>query len=147
MAKALGRRMRVLRDGEQIAALRTKSFTVNREPVDVTGDDDDGWRHLLAEPGTRSVDISFAGVTEDDALIAAMLSGGTATFEDIVLQLATGAELHADFFFTGLNQTGEYNQALMFEGQMLSSGPVDLLLPLQVNGGNLLVNGQPLLVS
>ena len=111
-----------------IKALRSKNPTISREPVDVTTDDDDGWRVLLPVPGQRQVDLSFAGVTEDETLLAAILSS-TPAFESIRIVLPTGGVLAGDFFFNNLSQTGEYNAAVTFEGEMQSSGEVTYTPP------------------
>lgn len=125
MPRASGRKLVVRRvvGGAlvRIAAIRTKNPTIAREPIDVTSDDDDGFRTLLAEPGQRQIDLSFSGVTEDDVLLEAA-AAGTPAFERLNLLFPSGATIEGDFFFNNLSVTGEYNQSVTFEGEMQSSG-------------------------
>lgn len=111
-----------------IKDLRSKNPTISREPVDVTTDDDDGWRVLLPVAGQRQVDLSFAGVTSDETLLAAILSG-TPVLESIRIVFPTGGVLAGDFFFNNLSLTGEYKEAVTFEGEMQSSGEVTYTPP------------------
>ena len=125
MPRASGRKLVVRRvvGGAlvKIAAIRTKNPTIAREPIDVTSDDDDGFRTLLAEPGQKQIDLSFSGVTEDDVLLEAA-AAGTPAFERLNLRFPSGATIEGDFFFNNLSITGEYNQSVTFEGEMQSSG-------------------------
>ena len=127
MARASGRQLLVQRNigspptPTTIAAIRTKNPTIAREPVDVTADDDNGWRVLLDVPGQQQIDLSFSGITENDELIAAIFAG-SASFEDIIIVLPSGATVQGNFFFNNLSLTGEYNNAVTFEGEMQSSG-------------------------
>lgn len=111
-----------------IKVLRTKNPTISREPIDVTGDDDLGWRTLLGEPGQKQIDLSFSGVTQDETLLAAIMSAAD-VFEEIRITLPTGGVLQGSFFFNNLSQTGEYNTAVTFEGEMQSSGEVTYTPP------------------
>ncbi len=111
-----------------IKGVRTKNPTVTREPIDVTTDDDAGWRTLLAEPGQRQIDLSFSGITEDETLIAAIMSGAS-VFETIRIIFPTGGRFEGDFFFNNLSLTGEYNNAVTFEGEMQSSGEITYTPP------------------
>ena len=129
MARYIGRDMTVWRNAssstpEKIAAIRTKSGTINREPIDVTTDDDAGWRTLLTEPGQKQVDLSFSGLTEDEVLIAAIMAEEPLGFDDVELRLASGGTLSGDFFFVSLSFSGEYNGAVTFDGELQSSGEI-----------------------
>lgn len=124
MARASGRDLIVKKDDTTIAAIREKTVAIGAEPVDITTDDDAGWRTLLAEPGQRQIDISFSGVTTDDLLLAAIMAGTPFALEDIEVEFPSGATLAGDFFMTSLSQTGTYNEATTFEGELQSSGAV-----------------------
>ena len=101
-----------------IKGVRTKNPTVTREPIDVTTDDDAGWRTLLAEPGQRQIDLSFSGITEDETLIAAIMSGASVV-ETIRIIVPTGGSFEGDFFFN----------AVTFEGELQSSGEITYTPP------------------
>jgi TP901-1 family phage major tail protein len=50
-----------------LAGLRTTTWTINGEDVDVTTKDDNGWQQRLAGAGVRSLSISAGGVFQDTA--------------------------------------------------------------------------------
>lgn len=123
MAAAIGRKLIVKRDGQVIAGLRSRTMTLNGEPVDVTSDDDSGAQTLLPEAGQVSFNISFSGVMKDDTLLEAhQAMGAAAVFEDLEIEFPSGATLTGSFFFSSLTVTGEYNDAITIEGEFQSSG-------------------------
>lgn len=123
MAAAIGRKLIVKRDGQVIAGLRSRTMTLNGEPVDVTSDDDSGAQTLLPEAGQVSFNISFSGVMKDDTLLEAhQAMGAAAVFEDLEIEFPSGATLTGSFFFASLTVTGEYNDAITIEGEFQSSG-------------------------
>lgn len=50
-----------------IAGLRTTTWTVNGEDVDVTTKDDNGWQQRLSGAGVRSLSVSASGIFQDSA--------------------------------------------------------------------------------
>src|SRR5690554_5434687 len=123
MAAAAGRKLIIRRDGTPIAALRSRTITLNGEPIDVTSDDDNGAQTLLPEAGQVSFNISFSGVMKDSDLIASHQAlGAQAQFEDLEIEFPDGATISGDFFFASLTITGEYNDAITVEGEFQSSG-------------------------
>lgn len=123
-----GRRFYLTIDGTRIAAVRTKGATLNREPIDTTTDDDDGWRELLGEPGRRSVDCNVAGVytTANAEALLAEWEGNLNT--DISIELPDGREASAaeGFFLGNLEFGGEETGPATFTAQLQSSGEVTL---------------------
>ena len=71
-----GRRLR-LRTGTAantaIAEATSTSFTINREPINVTTKGNNGVQQLLAEHGTHAIEVSMEGILVDDTLL--MLAG------------------------------------------------------------------------
>ena len=55
---------------QAIAGAKEKDLTLNGAPIDISSDDDIGWRTLLSVPGQKQVDIKISGVTKDRNLIA-----------------------------------------------------------------------------
>jgi TP901-1 family phage major tail protein len=51
-----------------IAGLRTNTWTVNGEDVDVTTKDDNGWQQRLSGAGVRSIAIAATGIFQDSAV-------------------------------------------------------------------------------
>ncbi len=113
-----------------LVGIRTRGFTINAEPVDVTNDDDSGWRTLLAEPGLRSMEVPVAGISSDEILIAAIMEGATYALSAVVINLASGVgettpgTLAGDFFLSSLEQTGEHDGAVEFTATLMSSGAI-----------------------
>jgi predicted secreted protein len=114
-----------------IAAVRTKSATRAREPVDVTNDDDLGNRTLLPEPGLRSVDVQVEGVATaaNYNWMFAAWNGNLLT--DIFIQNADGStEEAADgFFLSSLEHSGESAGDVAFTAQFMSSGAITYTPP------------------
>lgn len=122
-AGALGRTLLLKKASIVIASLKSKSFTVNNEPVDVTTDDDGGYRCNLAESGVASIDISFDGVETDGILRGLMLTGGTAQqYSDFTLTWDNGDVLASDFNFTTYEETASTAEGITFSGSLQSSG-------------------------
>ena len=51
-----------------IAGLRTNTWTVNGEDVDVTTKDDNGWQQRLSGAGVRSINVAATGIFQDSAI-------------------------------------------------------------------------------
>lgn len=51
--------------------VKEKSFTLNNTPVDITSDDDDGWKKALDDvSASRDWSLKVGGVLKDDDLLA-----------------------------------------------------------------------------
>jgi len=122
MPANVGRNLKIKRGGTVIAAVRNKSLSMAGEPIDITSDDDSGFRTLLAEAGQRSIDMSVEGVTKDSVLRIAMLSGSSLLLTDITVEWPNGDGLSGDFFLNSLEESGAYNDAVTFSGSLQSSG-------------------------
>lgn len=121
MASQIGRKLVVKRGGNIVAGVRTKSVTINNEAVDITTDDDSGYRTLLEEPGQKQIDMSVEGLTKDDALIEKAASG-TSLIEEYTIELPSGATIVGDFRFNNLEIGAEYNEAITFTSEVQSTG-------------------------
>lgn len=122
MPANIGRELLVKRGSTVIAGVRTKTVTFNGEPVDVTSDDDSGFRKLLAEVGQKSIDMSVEGVTKDNDLRSAALSGTSLLLTDVNIEWPNGDTLSGDFFMNSVEETGAYNDAITFTSSFQSSG-------------------------
>jgi TP901-1 family phage major tail protein len=124
MAEILGRNMVLSKDSTAIAGVRTRSFTINNSPVDITSDDSSGWREFLTEPGDKNVEISVSGVATDDTLLTTAMSASDISG---AFSLAwDGNTLSGTFVVASFAQTGEYNGAVTFEATLQSAGAVTL---------------------
>lgn len=122
MAANVGRNLLLKTGSTAIAGIRTKGVAVNGEPIDVTSDDDSGYRTLLAEAGQMSLDISFDGVTKDNELRQAMLADATLTLAGVSIEYPNGDTITGTFLLASLEETGTYNDAVTFSGTLQSSG-------------------------
>ena len=123
-----GRLLKIKDAGVAIAGLRTKSFSIANEPIDVTTDDDSGIRKLLEtiaggtlEVASKAIDVSFDGITKNDDLIKAAAQG-TALVKAYVIVMPSGAKISGQFAFVNLEITGEYQDAVTFSGELQSTG-------------------------
>lgn len=110
--------------GVLIAGARTKSVTINNEPIDVTTDDSDGFRELLAESAERHLDISIEGLTKDDVLLQLAVAGSALIDEfSIVFPDSPDVVIRGDFRVNNVQLGAEYNDAVTFTAELQSTGP------------------------
>ena len=128
-APKVGREFLIKKNSVVLAGVRTKSFSFAGEPVDVTTDDDTGFRTLLAESGQEAIDISVEGLTKDVVIRGAALGSGSLMLTDITLefpktgtQVTTGDTIAGNFFLSSLEESGTYNDAMTFSASLQSSG-------------------------
>tara|TARA_Y100000310_G_scaffold142034_1_gene141488 strand:- start:435 stop:827 length:393 start_codon:yes stop_codon:yes gene_type:complete len=119
----LGRNLLLKKNAVVIAGVRSKSMTVGVDNVDVTTDDENGYRTLLAEAGQVNLDISFDGVEKDGVLRGLMLTGGTSQqYTDFTLTWPSGDVLSGTFNLGNYDESGTYNDAVTFSSSLQSSG-------------------------
>jgi predicted secreted protein len=121
MAAFVGRTVVVEVAGAAVAGARTKSFTIGNEPVDITSDDDSGFRTMLSVAGTKTLDMSVEGVTKDGALIA-LASGSSGLIEDVEITFPGIGTIAGDFFVASVELGAAYNEASTFSASLQSSG-------------------------
>jgi TP901-1 family phage major tail protein len=110
-----------------LVGVRSRTMSITNDYVDVTTDDDSGWRTLLADPGTRSLEVSISGITSDEALIADIMAGTVAgkTLEGTLpTSLATAGTVSGTFLISSLERTGEHDGACEFSATFMSTGTV-----------------------
>ena len=130
MAAAASRDLLVKKNSVVLAGINSKSMAVAKEPIDITTDDDNGYRTLLDVSGTKTLDISFSGVTKDVLLRGLILTEQSQLLTDITLefpktgaQATTGDVISGSFYFNGLSETGGGSDgAIEFDGTFQSSG-------------------------
>lgn len=122
MAAASGRLLIIKKGAAAIAGVRTKTVTMAGSPVDVTTDDDSGYRTLLATAGNVALDLSVDGVTKDDTLRAAALTNTTLELTDISIEYPDGDTITGTFFLTNWEESGSQDGATEFSCSMQSSG-------------------------
>jgi predicted secreted protein len=122
MAASSGRELLIKKGVTVLAGVRTKTVTINGEPIDVTTDDDSGFRTLLADPATRSIDLSVEGITKDATLRAIVAGGGSQMLNDITVEYPDGSVIAGDFYLVSVEESGEYQDAVTFTASLQSSG-------------------------
>jgi TP901-1 family phage major tail protein len=124
MAGANGRALTFDWDSTTLVGVKSKGYTVTNDYVDVTTDDDAGWRTLLSTPGLRSVEATASGISSDQVLIAEMMKSNI-TGEPLTIQLpTTTGTLAGTFLVSSFEQTGESDGAVEFSATFMSSGVV-----------------------
>lgn len=108
-----------------VAALRTKTMTMANEPVDITSDDDVGFRALLADPGNKTLDISVEGVAKDVASFTALLTlatSGTDILDAFSLLFPGIGTMAGNFVVSSFEVGAPYNEAATFSCSLQSAG-------------------------
>ncbi len=108
-----------------IAGLRSTSFNINGESVDVTTKDSAGWRELLAGAGVTSMSIEGAGVFQDNSNLATMRSRAIArSIDNYEIVFESGDTYTGAFQVTSVQQEGQFNGEVTYSVSLASSGPV-----------------------
>lgn len=108
--------------GDVILGIREKGIEINGEAVDVTTDDEDGWRKVLATPGQKEVTISLSGVTRDNRLKSDWF--GDRRIQPAIFTYPDGSTISGDFYLASYNETGTYNEATTYEAELQSTGVI-----------------------
>lgn len=123
MAAFAGRSVAFTWNGSSISGIREKGISLAGEPIDITSDEDSGWRSLLTDvPSQNEVGISLSGVVKVDTLRAAWFSG--ARTKTVTLTYPDGGTLSGTFVLSSYNETGNYKDATTFDATLMSSGTV-----------------------
>ena len=131
MAGFNGRALTLDNASTTLVGVRTRGFTVSNEYVDVTTDDDTGWRTLLSSPGLRSIEVTVGGITQDEILLALIMAASVAsTTVDANLPTGTASgvvtpgTLSGAFLVSSYEQTGEHDGAAEFSATFMSTGTI-----------------------
>lgn len=129
MAGFNGRELTIDWNATTLVGVKSKTISNTNEMVDVTTDDDSGWRTLLADPGLKSVEITVAGVTSDEVLLIEFYNASTTgeTLQvDLPSALASPGNLSGTFHVSGFEQSAEHDGEYQFSATFMSSGAVTL---------------------
>jgi len=123
MSALVGRKVIIKQGATVVAAgIMSKTLTINKEPIDITSDDDNGFRTLLdSDAGVQSLDISFDGVLKDSDIIAQIVNGSVIT-EEYTATITGLGEFDGDFALTSTEIGAEKDGAVTFSGSLQSSG-------------------------
>tara|TARA_R110000851_G_scaffold84922_1_gene184895 strand:+ start:359 stop:769 length:411 start_codon:yes stop_codon:yes gene_type:complete len=127
---AASRDLLIKKGATRLAGITSKSTAFAKEGIDITTDEDNGYRLMLDVAGTKTLDISFSGVTKDQLLREYIATEQTILLTDITVEWppvgaqTTGDTLTCDFVFNGFNESGGGSDgAIEFDGTFQSSGP------------------------
>lgn len=126
MAGFNGRELTLDWDSTTLVGVQSKTVSHTNDMVDVTNDDDIGWRTLLADAGLKSIEITCTGITSDEVLIAEYYSAtpGATFVTNLPSSLAAPGDLSGIFYLSGLELSGEHDGAYEFSATFMSSGVV-----------------------
>ena len=111
-------------DAVTLVGVRTRGYTITNDYVDVTTDDDGGWRALLADPGLRSMEVTVGGISSDQVLIAE-ITKASITGEPLSVGLpTTTGTLAGTFLLSSFEQNGEHDGAVEFSATFMSTGAI-----------------------
>lgn len=110
-----------------LVGVRSRGVTMNNEMVDVTTDDDSGWRTLLATPGVKSIEVTISGITSDEVLLAEFFNASTSgeiLKADLPSSLAVPGNYSGTYHLSSFEHNGEHDGAVEFSATFMSSGAV-----------------------
>jgi predicted secreted protein len=114
------------KNSTRIAGINSKTFNVGKSPIDITSDEDSGYRTFLdSAAGSKTIDVDFSGIIKDDVLSDIAFDGSASNyFTDIELVFENGDTITGDFYFDGFSRSGGGSDgAVEFSGTLQSSGP------------------------
>jgi predicted secreted protein len=126
---AASRDILVSQGGTRLLGINSKSMAAAKEGIDITTDEDNGYRLFLPEAGTKTVDISFSGVVKDAVIKDQILAEQSQLYTDFELEWppvgsqTVGATLTGNFYLNGYSENGGGSDgAIEFDGTLQSSG-------------------------
>lgn len=122
MAADVGRNVIFMWNSAEVAGVRAKNVTRSAPAVNVTSDEDDGNQTLLGVPSEKSYSIAISGVTKSDVLALAWASGARTAAVSMVFP--SGRTIEGQFYLQDYNEGAPYNDAITFDGTLLSTGAV-----------------------
>jgi TP901-1 family phage major tail protein len=108
-----------------VAALKSKTLTFNNDPIDVTTDDDDGFRKYIDDrSGMRSCDIKCEGVYKDRAQLMELADSEAAVTLRFIIPGTTtlGLQVDGTFKVTGMELGAAMEEGVTFSATFASSG-------------------------
>ncbi len=122
MTGFVGRSIAMTWNGAAVGGVREKKKSLSGSAVDVSSDEDNGWRKLLEVAQQNEVNVSLSGVTKNGTLKGAWFSGARTGI--LVLTYPDGATMTGTFYLASYNETGPYNNATTFDAELQSSGEI-----------------------
>jgi len=105
-----------------VAGARGKTISINNESIDITSDDDAGYRTLLSDPAVRSIDLSIEGVAKNADLLTAATASDATLLLGYELRIEGVGTVACDFYLSSVELGAPYNEAVTFSASLQSSG-------------------------
>lgn len=119
---AIGRLLLIKKNDVSILCLRAKTISWAAETIDLTTDDEDGFRKLANVPAGQSITISGEGVADETVLRnIAFVPGTSKLLTDITAESEDGYTLAGDFFLTQYEMTGSHDGEATYSTTLESS--------------------------
>lgn len=125
MTAFVGRLLTITRTGTGpgpavITGKMTKEISINNGEIDITSDDDDGFRTLLEAAAVRSVDISLEGVLKESDMLEFAAEG--VIQGNYSVDFGSLGTLAGVFQFSNLKLSAPHDGAVKYSADMKSSG-------------------------
>lgn len=127
MAGFNGRQLVFDWDSTTLVGVQSKTMNMQNELVDVTTDDDAGWRTLLADPGMKMLSVDISGVTSDEVLIAEYFNSsvtGETMAATLPTSLASAGSVSGTFMVESLSYEANHDGSVNFSATFQSSGEI-----------------------
>ena len=129
MAAAASRDLIIKKNAIRWLGITSKGVSIAKEAIDITSDEDNGYRTLLDDVGSKTLDISFSGVTKDTTIRTLINTDGSQLYTDITVEFppvgsqTAGDTISGSFFLNSVSETGgDSNGTISFDGALQSSG-------------------------
>jgi len=124
MAEFVGRKCTITpQGGSAIAAATSKSFTISNELIDVTSDDDAGFRKLIEDAaGKRSLDMSIEGIFKDKSLLEIVMGSEASLFDTYDILFPAIGTVSGTFGFNSFEVGAPTEEGVTFTASLQSSG-------------------------
>lgn len=122
MTAFVGRKATISKGATVVAAVRTRTVSINNEPVDITSDDDNGFRTMLQDPGTKTLDMSVEGVLKNTTDFLGVAMSTTDILEGFSILFPGMGTIAGDFVVASFEVGAAYNESATFSATLQSSG-------------------------
>jgi predicted secreted protein len=122
MAAVSGRLLVVKKASTAIAGAKEATITVDNSPVDITSNDDSGFRTLGDFAGARSLEISMNGVITDETMETVALNTSSKLLTDITVDLPQGGGISGNFYLANFEEAGSNDADATYDITLQSSG-------------------------
>lgn len=126
---AANRLLLIKKNSVTLLGMQAKTISAASESIDVTSDEDLGFRCLLSVAGVETLDLSGSGVTKDELLRQLALTAGSKLLTDITIEYpavgtqSSGDSIAGDFYFNSFSEAASGSDgAITFDFAMQSSG-------------------------